>query len=137
MLLTKHYSEPGWGNEHLTAVDAYALQHSDEHGPRSNAYHLMRLALTLENGLPSHIGARPPREMGKTFETLYRRFPHLEPPDDPGAMTVADVAGADSAEEHCRRVRAWGDAVWRAWESHHETARKSAAFLRERVRREP
>ena len=28
-LLTKHYSEPGWGNEHLTAVDAYALQHSD------------------------------------------------------------------------------------------------------------
>lgn len=28
---------------HLMTIDAYALQHSEEHGPRSNASHLLPL----------------------------------------------------------------------------------------------
>ena len=40
-VLAKEYDNPAFGEVHLITVDAYALQHGDAHGPRSNPYHLV------------------------------------------------------------------------------------------------
>jgi Family of unknown function (DUF5946) len=40
-VLDREYSDPACGEARLFTADAHALQHSEEHGPRSNAFHLM------------------------------------------------------------------------------------------------
>ena len=101
-------------------------QHSEEHGPRSNAFHLMRLCLLVEHGADPRIGAGPPRARAKAFESTLRRFPFLEPPPQRGAFTVADVFGALEPQAHAERVRQWTKSVWDAWEIHHGWARAMA-----------
>jgi Family of unknown function (DUF5946) len=49
-VLEREYSDAAFGEAHLFTVDVYALQHSEQHGPRSNAFHLMRLGWLLEHG---------------------------------------------------------------------------------------
>lgn len=123
----REYSDPAFGAVHLLTVDAYALQHSEEHGPRSNAFHLLRLGRLLERGESPAIGSRPPREAGKAFEGRYRAFPELKPPTDRGTLTIADVHGAPDSDEHAARVRGWARSAWEAYRDHHEWARAMAA----------
>lgn len=122
-VLTREYSDPAFGAVHLLTVDAYALQHSEEHGPRSNAFHLMRLCRLLEHGGDPSIGQRPLRKVGKAFEDQYRHFPNLEAPSHRGSLTVADVYRASTPQEHVESVRAWACSVWEAYQPHHEWAR--------------
>jgi hypothetical protein len=129
-VLAREYADAAFGEAHLFTVDAYALQHSEEHGPRSNAFHLMRLCWLLEhNGNPS---IRQGREKGRAFydarDETYRGFPFLAPPADRGRLTVASVVGAETAAEQNAKARAWGQSVWEAWEIHH-------AWPREQVQR--
>ncbi len=123
----REYSDPGFGAVHLLTVDAYALQHSEEHGPRSNAFHLARLGRLIERGEDAAIGRRPPRAVGKAEEARYRRLPELDPPAFRGTLTIADVHGAGDPEEHARRVLAWARSVWEAYRPHHEWARGSVS----------
>ena len=51
-VLALGYSYPAYGAVHLCTVDAYTLQHSEQHGPRSNAFH-------FKSTLPSHEGKKP------------------------------------------------------------------------------
>jgi hypothetical protein len=120
---SQEYSDPAMGAAHLLTVDSYTLQHSDEHGPRSNAFHLLRLYRLRECGGDPGLGRRPPRKLGKAFEERYRKLPYLEPPQNRGTLTIADVHGAHDQETHARRVRAWARSVWEAYHSHHEWAR--------------
>lgn len=39
--LAREYSDPVYGAVHFLTVDAYALQHAEQHGPSTNAYHLI------------------------------------------------------------------------------------------------
>ena len=39
--LAREYSDPASGGVHLLRVEAHAFQHGAQHGPRSNAYHLI------------------------------------------------------------------------------------------------
>lgn len=117
------YTDPAFGSVHLLTVDAYALQHSEEHGPRSNAFHLMRLCKLLERGGDPRIGRRPPRKLAQAFEERYRRFPMLAPPPRRGMLTVANVHGAIDPAQHAQRVRAWARSVWEAYQVHHDWAR--------------
>jgi hypothetical protein len=123
-VLEREYSGAAFGEAHLFTVDAYALQHSEEHGPRSNAFHLMRLCWLLEhNGNPS---IRPVRHGGResyTREETYREFPFLAPPEKRGGLTVACLVGAKTPNEHAAMARAWGESVWNAWAIHHVWAR--------------
>jgi hypothetical protein len=123
----REYLDPAFGAVHLLTVDAYALQHSEEHRPRSNAFHLMRLCALLERGGNPAIGQRPPRQVGKALEEDYRAFPTLAPPTDRGSQTVAEVRAAHDAKEHAERVRAWARSVWEAYRDHHQWARSAAA----------
>jgi hypothetical protein len=56
-VVSREYADVAYGAVHLLTVDAYALQHSEEHGPRSNAFHLMRLCRLIEHGGDPRIGA--------------------------------------------------------------------------------
>jgi Family of unknown function (DUF5946) len=122
----REYSDPRFGAVHLLTVDAFCLQHSEECGPRSNAFHLMRLCSLLECGSNPALGQRPPRKIGKALEARYRDFPALTPPPNRGSQTVAGVHGAEDPEEHAERVRRWARSVWEAWEPHHGWARETA-----------
>ena len=125
-LLEKEYSDPAFGESHLFTVDAYALQHSEEHGPRSNAFHLMRLCWLVEHRGDASI--RQVRNQGRGFydarEANYREFPFLAPPKNRGALTVAHVVGAKTALEHSAKARAWGESVWATWIDNHAWARR-------------
>lgn len=123
----REYSDPAFGAVHLLTVDSYTLQHSEEHGPRSNAFHLLRLCRLLEGGGDPGLGRRPPRQTGKAFEERYRELPDLEPPLHRGRLTVAHVHGAPDPEEHADRVRAWARSVWEAYHDHHEWARRNSS----------
>jgi hypothetical protein len=119
-LLEREYSIPAFGEAHLYTVDAYALQHSEQHGPRSNAFHLMRLCWLLEHG--GNPSIRQVRKGGRALydvrEQALREFPFLEPPAFRGELTVVSVLKAQTAEEHAERARAWGQSVWEAWSGH-------------------
>lgn len=119
----REYCDPAFAAVHLLTVDAYALQHSEDHGPRSNAFHLLRLCRLVEHGGNPGIGQRPPRDVGKAFESRYRELPYLEPPSCRGTLTIADVTGVSDATEHAARVWAWGRSVWDAYRRHHKWAR--------------
>lgn len=121
-VLTLEYGSPGFGAVHQLTVDAYALQHSEEHGPRSNAFHLARLCMFLEHGADPGIGQKYP-----WLQTQLEQDPavsFLEPPVARGALTIADVHGAPDPQEHAARVRRWAASVWEAWSDHHEWARQ-------------
>lgn len=126
-VLTREYSDPAFGAVHLLTVDAYVLQHSEEHGPRSNAFHLQRLCRLLEHGGNPGIGQRPPRKVGKAFEQQYHELPDLEAPQQRGRLTIAHVHGAQDAQQHAELVREWANSVWEAYHPYHEWARATVS----------
>jgi hypothetical protein len=129
----REYTDPAYGAVHLLSVDAHALQHSEDHGPRSNAFHLMRLCHLLERGGDPRLGSGPSRARAKAFEGDYRQFPFLEPPAHRGEITVGDVFEDRGPDDHAERVRQWACSVWEAWEPHHDWAREMAGrYLGER-----
>lgn len=56
-VLALEYSDPAYGAVHLLTVDAHVLQHSEDHGPRSNVFHLIRLCWLLEHGSDRRQGS--------------------------------------------------------------------------------
>jgi hypothetical protein len=124
-VLEREYRDPAYGEAHLFTVDAFALQHSEQHGPRSNAFHLMRLCWLLEH--KGHPGIQRVRRESRAFddarEKTYDTFPLLEPPPNRGELTVLSVLAAQTPREHAERSRAWGRSVWDAWSAHHAWAR--------------
>src|SRR6202042_2623121 len=65
-VLEREYSDLAYGEAHLFTVDAFCLQHSEQCGPRSNAFHLMRLCWLVERrGNPS---IRQVRGGGRAFD---------------------------------------------------------------------
>ena len=125
-VLEREYSDPAFGEAHLFTVDAFCLQHSEQCGPRSNAFHLMRLCWLVEDaGNPS---IRQVQKGGRAFydarQQALRRFPFLEPPVSRGELTVLSVLKAKTADEHSQCAEAWGKSVWEAWGEHHPWARE-------------
>lgn len=126
-ILVREYGDPAYGAVHLLTVDAYALQHSEDHGPRSNAVHLLRLCMLLEHGLEASTGTNP-----HWFQVQIesdREMPFLEPPQNRGQTTVADMHGAANADEYVERAYHWARSVWEAYRAHHGWARR---WLQER-----
>ena len=126
-VLTLEYSDPAYGAVHLLTVDAHALQRSEDHGPRSNAFHLIRLCMLLEHGGDLRIGQNPKWLQAQIDGN--REAPYLEPPVDRGKVTIVDVHGAKSPDEHAERVNRWARSVWEAYSAYHEWARQ---WLREK-----
>ena len=112
---------------HRLTVDAYAAQHPGTPSPQSIgsvAAHLIRLHLQLERGLTYD---RANDAMLGISSRSKGEFFWLDPPENPGDVTVLDVLGARDPEEHVERVRGWAASVWGAWAPHHETVRRWAS----------
>jgi hypothetical protein len=56
---------------------------------------------------------------------LQRRedFPVLEREHGPGELTVLHLISASDLDDYDQRARAWGRAVWNAWDQHHSLIR--------------
>jgi hypothetical protein len=104
------------------AVDAYAAQHPGLEGRRqaqSVWVHLVSLCAILEQGLSPADGIRLKHEMLRDHPV----FSWLQPPADPGSITVLDATAAD-AEELGAVVRRWATSVWEAWAEQHGAIRE-------------
>jgi hypothetical protein len=111
-----------FGAVHQLTVDAYAVQHAGgAHPDKSVCIHLVGLHLVLVKGVPPALV--PPRLQRLASRT---DWPHLDPPESRGSLTVRDVVLAGSPSLHAERTRAWAADVWRTWSPHHEVARELA-----------
>jgi len=111
-----------FGQVHQLTVDAYAVQHAGgRHPDKSVCIHLTGLYLALERGVR-------PVEVPQYLQRCADRqsWPHLDPPDERTALTVFDVALADSPLTHASVVREWASQVWKLWSRYHDVARALA-----------
>ena len=104
-ILALEYGDPAYGAVHPLTVHAYALQHSEDLGPRSNAFHLLRRCMPLEHGADRRIG-RNPRWLQDQFDGN-RGMPHLKPPADRGTLTITDLHGVANPVARGEHVYAW------------------------------
>jgi len=117
-VLAREFTDPACFAVHRLTVAAYTLQHPFSVKPHSLAIHLVALCLSLEASRPQHlIGTQTVRAAARLRAQPPGR---LQPPEHRGALTVAEVVGAESAQEHCLRVRDWAVEVWAAWQAHHD-----------------
>ena len=124
-VLAREYGEYGYPAVHRLTVDAYAAQHPGTPSPqsiKSVAVHLMALYLTLERG---YDAARTTAVL-RQATAWSQEFIWLDPPGSRGALTILDVHGGRSLDEHTERVEQWAKSVWDAWSPHHQTVRRWA-----------
>ncbi|MCB9854936.1 MAG: hypothetical protein H6818_04555 [Phycisphaerales bacterium] len=121
-VLGREYGEYGYPECHRLTVDAYAVQHpgvASRRSIQSVGVHLISLYYVLERGVTSD-------EATRRIGLAVRAGPPsiwLQPPTDPGRLTICDVANAADADAHARIVRAWAESVWEAWRDHHAIIR--------------
>ncbi|GAB4575296.1 MAG: hypothetical protein Kow0077_26110 [Anaerolineae bacterium] len=120
-LLGREYTRPAFAAVHLYTVDAYSLQHGELSSRGNNAVHLLRLCWLVEQDGNPHIAGGGSRWLQAWAERT--EVPYLPPPARRGALTVMALAGIDDPAVYARQARAWAEAVWAAWEAHHEWAR--------------
>lgn len=125
-VLAREYGDPAWFAVHRQTVDCYAVQHPgrpERRAIQSVNAHLVALHLMLEAGASAPFAGRV---IGAVADRLGGELFWLDPPADMGALTIADIVAAASADEHCRLVRAWAASVWQAWSAHHAAVRALA-----------
>ena len=125
-VLAREFMSAGYGRTHLLTVDSYALQHSEDHSPRSNALHLVRLGWLLFGGGDPDLRQADKGPMPYIMEKYYRDFPYLSPPPKGkrGDITVIDLYNVRDPDEHNRIGYMWGRSVWDAYEEHHVWVKK-------------
>jgi hypothetical protein len=124
-ILAAEYGAFQYPDCHRLTVDAYAVQHPGVAGPqsiRSVAVHLIGLHLVLERGYDATQTTRSIAYHARNSDA----FVWLHPPANPATLTVLDVRGATTPEEHTERVGRWARSVWDAWQPHHEIVREWA-----------
>lgn len=125
-VLIREYESPECGAVHLLSVDCYALQHSEDHSPRSNAYHLLRLCWVLFGGGSADIGQKDKGPMQFIMEKYYRSFLEIRAPPlrHRGKITVIDMYHTKNAAEHKEMAYRWGRSVWDTYLEHHVWAKQ-------------
>jgi hypothetical protein len=109
----------GYPSAHRIVVDAYMAQHpgdgSDRRDRQSVFVHLAGLCAVLE------MQIEPDRATDVLRRVLQRHddFPVLERGQGPGELTVLHLVNAPDLAGYEQRARAWGRAVWKAWDQHH------------------
>ena len=133
----RDFSNVAYFAVHRLLVDTYSLQHPDQfcRSVKSFAAHLCGLCDLVERGASRAVGSEAvrrwldgPLDPGRGL--VKPPFPAFR-----GALSIADVAGAELPSEHARRVEAWARATWAAYEPLHALARRwlDEAFAATRV----
>lgn len=123
-LLAREYGDAALMRWHRLTVDAYTAQHPgvpERRSAQSVHIHLVGLHLTLERGLD--FAAVPP-----ILRSLADGRVHawLEPPPLSTAIGLPEALAAIGMQGYGDTVRAWAEAVWRAWAPHHSIIRAEA-----------
>ncbi len=122
-VLAREYSDPRYFEVHRLTVDAYAVQHpgsKNRQSIQSVGVHLIRLCLFLEHGLKAEEANEAMLQAGKNKQSFF----YLEPPQNFGSITAADIYQAKSVQEHETIVKEWARTVWEAWSTHHDVVRE-------------
>jgi hypothetical protein len=119
-LMAQAQADARYGRWYRLAFDAFCLQHPERHcvSAKSYAAHLMGLCHGLEHDqwadsywlIPRWLNT--PRALAKPDAVTKR-----------GTITVLDVQGAPTPEEHGRLVQAWAENVWSAYRTQQTLAR--------------
>lgn len=108
------------GGIHQLSVDAYAAQHVVQGTPSiATIFSLVGLHLGLELGWSGTAVRAAHQHLGQRFRT----WPTFQPPPSRDWLTIADVAGSATPEDHAQRVAAWAASVWKGWSSEHDRVR--------------
>jgi glutathione S-transferase len=120
------------GRYHQLTVDAYGAQHADVPSrPISTAFGLIGLYLALEHGWSGTAVRAAHQFLAQRFS----RWPSFRGRAEGPVLTVADVAGATTPDEHASHVQAWARSVWNSWAPEHPHVRSWAeAVLSPEVR---
>jgi hypothetical protein len=119
-LLALEYENAEFRAVHELTVDAYALQHPGEKSSQtlnSANVHLTGLYSSFVLGIP----IKRLHEVKKEVANHKDRFVWLDPPDNMGDITVADVLKSRTAVEHCAKVKEWAEYIFEKWNIHHST----------------
>ncbi len=104
------------GRYHQLTVDVYGAQHAGAPSPPiATAFGLIGLDLALEHGW-SGTAVRATHQF---LAQRYSKWPSFRGRLDGPVLTVADVAGATTPDEHASRVQAWARSVWNSWTPEH------------------
>jgi hypothetical protein len=124
-VLAREYEDQRYFAIHRLTVDAYAVQHPgipSRQSIQSVGVHLVRLCLFHERHL------EPDRANDAMLAAAKHKaqFDWLEPPNDLGPITIANVDATAGIEEHMSMVRRWAAQMWDVWSSHHAKVRSWA-----------
>lgn len=110
------------GRWHQTCVDAYTAQHvGPETRPITIWFALNGLYLVLERGL---TGIQARQAHGRLANSVpSTEWSRLDPPSEPGALTVLEVALSATPAEQAGAAERWGASVWQAWAHVHDDVR--------------
>ena len=126
-LLALEYSDIALMPWHRLTVDAYAAQHPgvpERRSAQSVHVHLTGLHLVLERDIDPQL---VPKLLQKAADGRIHEW--LDPPGLQTPVGLPDAIAAAVTGRYPETVRAWAEAVWRAWEPHHATIRAEAAAL--------
>jgi hypothetical protein len=104
------------------AVDAYAVQHPGVPERRSSQsvwVHLVSLCQIGEHGWSPAMGISAKQRL----LAHQRTWGWLEPPVDPGPVTILDLLPVTAPGVFATEVRRWGEAIWEAWSSQRSVVR--------------
>lgn len=118
-VLAREYRDPAYMSRHQLTVDAYAVQHPGDRSPaatRSVHLHLTSLCAVFERGMQPIEARRLLKRLAEGgFDPEW-----LEPPEELGEITVADVHATEEVKPHLAAVDRWARSAWEAWSGHHE-----------------
>lgn len=125
-VLAREYENVAYFASHRLSADTYMVQHPGTPSPQSIQsvnIHLIGLYHTLVLNSSSDAATKALQQA----VTIHKgKFEWLEPPDEPGKLTILDVYAAKDAVEHAAVVRRWAESVWEAWAAHHDTIKRLA-----------
>lgn len=114
---------PQLGGLHQLTVDAYGAQHTGPMVPAiGTAFALIGLHLTLDIGWSGNAV----RAAHQYLAAQPHEWPEFATPQTRAGLTIADVAGSQTPQEHASRVRAWAASVWESWSAEHQAVREWA-----------
>jgi len=119
-ILEKEYSNHEYMVNHRITVDAFAVQHYGKPSPQaiqSVNLHLASMYVIYVRGFDVKLADNGLTTLAKYKSELF----WLDPPNDVGEITVADVLKAQTADDHSKLVYNWGKSIWDAWAVHHQT----------------
>lgn len=119
----REFSRPELFQVHRLTVDSYSLQHPDRYmkSAKSAVAHLVGMCWAMEGSDDPSVALAVSGYLDGTPD-LQRPEPE-PPPRQRGSLTIRDIYGASTSQEHLTLVRSWAREAWEAWAVHHHQAR--------------